>query len=77
MRTLKIVVAILVVLAMCILPSCDIVEECGSCEQVTEDTDGIKTYGTPLLLCGDELKDKENESLETHPNGDVSYWNCF
>ena len=77
MRALKIVVAIVMVMAMCILPSCDIIEECGSCELVTEDPQGNKTYGTPLLLCGDELKDKENEPLETLPNGDVSYWNCY
>ena len=77
MRTQKIVVATVLVLAMCILPSCDIVEECGSCEQVTEDKDGIKTYGTELLLCGDELKDKDNESPKNLPDGGVSYWNCF
>jgi len=77
MRTRKIIVAIVVVLAMCILPSCDIIEECGECELVTEDTDGSKTYGTPLLLCGDELKEKEDEPLETHPDGKVSYWNCY
>ena len=63
MKTRKIVVTGLVVLAMCILPACDIVEECGSCELVTEDKDGNKTYGTPLLLCGDELKDKGLNNL--------------
>lgn len=77
MRTRKIVMATTVALAICILPSCNLVEECGSCEQVTEDKDGIKTYGTPLLLCGDELKDKENEPLENLPDGGVSYWNCY
>jgi len=77
MRTRKIVIAIVVVLAMCILPSCDIVEECGECELVTEPLVGTKTYGTPLLLCGDELKDKDNEAPETHANGDVTYWNCY
>jgi len=77
MRTRKIVMATVVVLAMCILPACDIVEECGSCELITEDKDGNKTYGTPLLLCGDELKEKENEPLETLPDGGVSYWNCY
>lgn len=77
MRTRKIVVATAVALAMSILPSCNLVEECGSCELVTEDKDGNKTYGTPLLLCGDELKDKENEPLENLPDGGVSYWNCY
>ena len=77
MRTQKIVVATVVVLAMCFLPSCDVVEECGSCELVTEDKDGVKTYGTPLLLCGDELKEKDNAPLENLPDGGFSYWNCY
>jgi hypothetical protein len=65
------------VLTLCILPACNIVEECGSCEEVTEAPDGTKTYGTPLLVCGDELKEKENASPVTRPNGDVVYWNCY
>jgi hypothetical protein len=77
MKTRKIAVTLGVVLTMCILPSCNIIEECGSCEQVTEDKDGNKTYGTTLLLCGDELKEKQNEPLETLPDGGVSYWNCY
>ncbi len=77
MRTRKIMAATLMVLALCILPSCDIVEECGSCELITEAPDETKTYGTPLLLCGDELKEKQNEPLENHPNGDKSWWNCY
>ena len=77
MRIKKIVAAMVVIMAMCLLPACDIVEECGECEQVTEKPDGTKTYGTPLLLCGDELKEKDNESPETLPNGDITYWNCF
>ncbi len=77
MKTRKIVVTGMVVLALCILPACDIVEECGSCEQVTEDKDGNKTFGTPLLLCGDELKDKENEPPVDLPDGGVSYWHCY
>lgn len=64
-------------LAMCMLPSCNIVEECGSCELVTEDAVGNKTYGTPLLLCGDELEEKDNEPPEDLPGGGVSYWNCY
>ena len=77
MRTRKLVVATAVALAMSILPSCNLVEECGSCELVTEDKDGNKTFGTPLLLCGDELKEKDNEPLENLPDGGVSYWNCY
>ena len=77
MKTRKIVMAMVVGVTMCMLPACDIVEECGECELVTEEPGGNKTYGTPLLLCGDELKEKDNESPETLPNGNVTYWNCY
>jgi len=77
MRTRKTVWAAALLLAMCMLPACDIVEECGTCELVTEDSEGNKTYGTPMLLCGDELKEKDNEPPETLPGGGVSYWNCY
>ena len=77
MRTRKIVVAVGLAMALCILPSCDLVEECGECELITEAPDGTRTYGTPLLLCGDELTAKDNEPPEIHPNGDESWWNCY
>ena len=77
MRTRKIVAVVGLLMALCILPSCDLVEECGECELITEASDGTRTYGTPLLLCGDELTAKDNEPPETYPNGDESWWNCY
>jgi len=77
MNIRKIVAASVLVISLCLLPSCNIVEECGECELITEAPDGTRTYGTPLLLCGDELKAKENEPIENHSNGDQSWWNCY
>ena len=77
MNIRKIVASVVVIASLCILPACDIVEECGECELITEAPDGTRSYGTPLLLCGDELKAKQNEPPETHPNGDESWWNCY
>jgi hypothetical protein len=77
MRTRKIVAAFVVGAVLSILPSCNIVDECGECELITEAPDGTRTYGTPQLLCGDELKARENEPPENHPNGDESWWNCY
>ena len=76
MKKRNIVIAVVVVLAMGILPACDIVEECGTCELVTEDADGNKTYGTPLPFCGDALTEKEDASPVTI-NGITTYWNCY
>ena len=77
MRTRNILAAMLVATALCITPSCDIIEECGSCEQVTEDKDGNEvSRGTALLLCGDELREKDNAPLVPLPDGGVSYWVC-
>ena len=76
MKKRNIVIAAVVVLAMGVLPACDIIEECGTCELVTEDADGNKTYGTPLPFCGDALTEKEDASPVTI-NGITTYWNCY
>lgn len=66
----------MVCLAIGVLPACDLVEECGTCELVTEDAVGNKTYGTPLPFCGDDLAEKEDASPVTI-NEVTTYWNCY
>ena len=58
------------------LPACNLIEECGTCELVTEHADNTVTYGTPLPFCGDDLKEKEDASPVTI-NGVTTYWNCY
>jgi len=61
---------------MVVLPACDLVEECGTCELVTEYSDATPTnYGPPLPFCGDDLKDKE-DALPVTINGVTTYWSC-
>ncbi len=76
MKKRNLVIGAALVMSMVILPSCDFIEECGTCELVTEDSDGNKTYGTPLPFCGDALTEKDNESPVTI-NGTTTYWNCY
>ena len=76
MKRRNVFIAALFVVAMAIVPACDVIEECGTCELVTEDADGNKTYGTPLPFCGDELKEKEDAAPVTI-NGITTYWNCY
>jgi len=77
MKKRNIWIAAVVVMAMGILPACDIIEECGTCELVTEYSDATPTeYGTPLPFCGDDLKDKEDASPVTI-GGVTTYWNCY
>ncbi len=76
MKKRNILISAVIVMAMTIIPACDLVEECGTCELVTEDADGNKTYGTPLPFCGDDLKDKEDASPVTI-NEVTTYWNCY
>lgn len=76
MKRKNILIASAVFLAMVFLPACDLVEECGTCELVTEDAVGNKTYGTPLPFCGDDLKERENAAPVTI-NGVTTYWNCY
>ena len=76
MKKRNIWIAAVVSLSMAVLPACDLVEECGTCELVTEDAVGDKTYGTPLPFCGQDLSDKENAPPVTI-NGVTTYWNCY
>ena len=76
MKRRNIFIATVVALALAVIPACDLVEECGTCELVTEDGDGNKTYGTPLPVCGDDLKEKEDAPPVTI-NGITTYWNCY
>jgi hypothetical protein len=76
MKKRNIVIAAVLMMSMTIIPACDLVEECGTCELVTEDADGNRTYGTPLPFCGDDLKDKEDASPVTI-NGITTFWNCY
>lgn len=76
MKKRNISLAAVVFFTMCILPACDLVEECGTCELVTDDGQGNVSYGTPLPFCGDDLKDKEDAPPVTI-NGVTTYWNCY
>ena len=76
MRKRKLLIAALFVMALGMFPACDIIEECGTCELVTEDAGGNKSFGTPLLVCGEDLKVKDDAPPET-VNGITTYWNCY
>ncbi len=76
MKKRNILIAATLVVAMGVFPACDVIEECGTCELVTEDAGGNKTYGTPLPFCGDDLKDKE-DALPVTINDVTTYWNCY
>lgn len=77
MRKRNIVFAAMVFVVLCFLPACNLVEECGTCELVTEYSDGTPTeYGTPLPFCGEDLKDKENAPPVTI-GVQTTYWNCY
>ena len=77
MKKRNILVALVVVLALAVLPACNLVEECGKCELVTEYSDGTPTeYGTPLPFCGDALKERE-DAAPVEIGGTTTYWNCY
>ena len=77
MKRKNILIAAVLITAMAVLPACDLIEECGTCELVTEYSDGSDTeYGTELPFCGDDLKDKEDASPVPF-NGTTTYWNCY
>jgi hypothetical protein len=61
--------------ALGLLTSCDLIEECGTCELVTE-SNGSVSRGTPLPTCGDDLKEKEDSS-PVKIGGVTTHWECY
>lgn len=81
MKKRNIFISVVLVAFLAIIPACDLIEECGTCELITEDANGNKSYGPPLPYCGDDLKDKEDELpvtlYEGTPQETTTYWNCY
>lgn len=75
MKKRNIVFASLFVLALGLVPACDILETCGTCEMVTVEDDGTLTYSTPTIFCGDELADKKDAGT-VEIDGKLVYWIC-
>jgi hypothetical protein len=65
----------LIILAAFMLPACEFLEDCGTCELVTEDGTEVTT-STPLLFCGEAYQEKLN-SEPTTIGGITTYWNCW
>jgi hypothetical protein len=76
MKKRNLLIAGMVVLLFGIIPGCDLLEECGTCELVTVASDGTTTYGTPLPYCGEALEEKQNSSPVT-VGGTTTYWECY
>lgn len=76
MQKRNLLISALFVFVVGMLPACELLEECGTCELVTVDADGNKTFGTPLPFCGDDLEEKQNSSPVT-VGGITTYWDCY
>lgn len=76
MRKRKILIGVVILFTLGFLHACDLIEECGTCELITEHADGSTTSGTPLPFCGDDLKDKEDQAPVT-VGGVTTYWECY
>ena len=75
MKKRNILISVVFIWVVGFLPACGFLEECGTCELVTEDADGNITEGTPLPFCGDALSEKQNSSPVTVA-GVTTYWDC-
>ena len=60
----------------CLTVSCEILDECGTCELVTIDANDNETRSTPLPYCGEELKNRQDSNPETI-GGVTTYWECY
>jgi hypothetical protein len=58
------------------ITSCELLEECGTCEQVIVRADGTEERGVPTPYCGEALKEKKNSQPDVI-GGDTYYWDCY
>lgn len=56
--------------------SCELLDECGTCEMVTIDANDNETRTTPLPFCGEDLQSKKDSSPIT-VGGITTYWECY
>jgi hypothetical protein len=75
MRKRIIHVGAVALFALGLLTSCDLIEECGTCQLVTE-SNGSVTKGIELYQCGDDLKEKEDSS-PVKIGGVTTHWECY
>lgn len=76
MKRRNLLIAVMFLFGLGWLPSCELLEECGTCELVTVDANGNESFGTPLPFCGDKLAEKQNSS-PVKVGGVTTYWDCY
>ena len=65
----------LILASVMILPSCDLLDDCGECTLVSVDLDGIITYSTAQFVCGETYLDYKDSEITTTIDGQ-QYWDC-
>ena len=76
MKKPALLTALIFVGLTCLTSSCELLDECGTCELVTIDANGVETRSTPLPFCGDELQTRKDSSPETI-NNVTTYYECY
>ena len=76
MKRKSILIAGLFAIALAVIPACDLLEECGTCQLITEENGQVIDEGSPLPYCGDALKERQNSSPVT-VGGVTTYWECY
>lgn len=65
----------MLILSAFTLPSCELMQDCGTCEQVIDDGTNI-TYGRSQIVCGDAFYSLADSDPVTE-DGVTTYWNCY
>jgi len=55
--------------------SCELLEDCKTCKQVTYDGSTVIRETTGILYCGEELEEKESAG-PTSVGSYTAYWEC-
>jgi len=67
------------IIVAALVPACDMLEDCGTCELITQYGDGTSETTLSSVFCGDNYTDKVNSTPITVGEGDnqiTTYWSC-
>ena len=58
-----------------LIPSCNLLDDCKTCKEVTDDGVNTPTKGVGIPSCGDKLEERESADPVTI-GGVTTYWEC-
>ena len=69
-------IGLLLLFLIAIIPSCELFDDCKTCQEITYDGSTIISEGTPKVYCGEDLAEKESMGPVQVGNY-TAVWECY